>query len=268
MNTMMQLRYDPYKNFTTSATPVGLYARQKWLGQEGDKDWQFTFGNTVASLLEDQLQEGSWGNSFIHTVHRLFGLHLTVRQPTDYINRALDWLLNHTKHADEHEKLVLADLHGLPFAPGNPYFLYTGMVLFLATTFGRGSTPEVITLYQGLLQQILRNASSWDNYGDINNILRAFVVHPEFAKSAATMLIVEGMSKIQEDSGMWTNSVPFYQMVNALAHLNLPPADRQLEKAFLLLARTQNSDGTWGDNEKEWNTFLIVHAMRNKKILE
>jgi hypothetical protein len=265
---MIRLLYDPYKNFMTSATPVGLYARQKWLGQEGDMDWQVTFGKVTASLLEDQLQDGSWGSSFIHTVQHLFGLHLTVRHPTDFIDRALDRLLNLTKHFEEHEKLALTDLQGLPFVPGDAYFLYTGMVLFLATTFGRDNDPDVVSLYQKLSQHVLRNTGCWDNYGDINNILRAFVVHPEYAQSSATTLMIEDLSKIQDGTGMWTSSVPFYQTVNALAHLSLPLADRQLEKAFMLLAQTQNSDGTWGDTEKEWNTFLIVHAMKNKKMLE
>jgi hypothetical protein len=237
------------------------------LGQEGDKEWQFAFKNTIASLLEGQLEEGSWGNSFIQTVHRLFGLHLTIRNPTDYINKALDWLLNQTKHIDENKDREYIDLDGLPFVPGDPNFLYTGIASFLATIFGRYNDPDVIGQYQKLSQHVFYNTDYRNNYGDINNILRAFAVHPEYAKSAPTMLIVAYISKIQDNSGMWTNSLPFYQTVNALAHLNFPLADKQLEKAFLLLARTQNSDGTWGETEKEWNTFLIVHAMRNRKIL-
>jgi hypothetical protein len=35
-------------------------------------------------------------------------------------------------------------------------------------------------------------------------------------------------------------------------------ADRQLERAFLLLEKTQNPNGAWGDTQKEWNTFLII----------
>jgi hypothetical protein len=265
---MIALQYDPYKNFMTSTTPVGLYARQKWLGQEGDNDWQAAFDKTVALLLKDQLQDGSWGNSFIQTVHRLFGLHLTVRHPTDNIMKALDWLLNQIEHTDDNKDLIVTDLRGLPFVPGDPNFLYAGMALFLAACFGRENAPEVITRYQKLSQQILENSGFLDNYGNINNILRAFVVYPSYAQNAATMFMVKYLSKIQDNSGMWTNSVPFYQTLNALAHLNLPLADRQLEKPFLLLAQTQNSDGTWGDTEKEWNTFLVVHAIRNKKMLK
>lgn len=264
----VSLRYDPYENFKESTSPVGLYARQKWFRQEKDKDWQRAFDNTVASLLEGQLQDGSWNRSFIRTVHRLFSLHLTVRYPTDIINKAIDWLLNQTIQTAEHENFALVDFNGLPFAPGNPHFLHAGLTLFLAAIFGRESNPEVVTLYKKLSQKVLQNPNIWGNYGDINNILRALVVHPLYAQSSATMYIVEGLSKIQDNSGTWADALPFYQTVNGLAHLDLPLAENQLERAFTLLTRTQNEDGTWGNTEKEWNTFLIVHAMRNKNVLK
>jgi hypothetical protein len=72
---------------------------------------------------------------------------------------------------------------------------------------------------------------------------------------------------LQGSSGSWPGSFPFYQTVNSLAHLEFPLAEKQLEKAFASLAGTQNKDGTRGDAEKEWNTFFVVHALRNKKIL-
>jgi hypothetical protein len=44
-------------------------------------------------------------------------------------------------------------------------------------------------------------------------------------------------------------------------------AEKQLEKAFLRLYKTQQTNGSWGETESEWNTFLAVHAMRNKGLL-
>jgi hypothetical protein len=264
---MITLQHNPYRTFITSATPVGLYARQKWLGREKDRDWQAAFDNSLKSLLEGQLQDGSWGGSFHHTVKRLFGLHLTLRHPSDNIIRALDWLINQTKHTKAKRYLTADDLRGLPFVPGDPHFLYPGITLFLAAIFGLDKTPEIMTRYEKLSQHIIQNSSRLDNHGDRNNILRALIVHPEYSQSDATASIVECLSKIQDSKGIWTGSTPFYQTINALAHLDLPLADKQLEKAFMLLSRTQNPDGTWGITDQEWNTFLIVHAMRNKKIL-
>ena len=59
--------------------------------------------------------------------------------------------------------------------------------------------------------------------------------------------------------------MPFYQIVNALAHLDLPEADRQLELAFQHVIESQKPDGTWRSDQPEWHTFLVVHALKNKK---
>ncbi len=266
-NHHITLRFDPYGIFIKSATPVGLYARKKWLGRKDDGPYQRAFDNTVGSLLEGQLPNGSWNRSFIDTVRRLFGLHLTIRYATDPINRALDWLFHELMTADQQEGQPELDLEGLPFVQGGLHPLHRGMALFLATVFGRENDPEVVALYHSLSQRILEDEGIWDRSGDVSNMLRALVVHPVYAKTNATARIAEGLSDIQEDSGIWAGSFPFYMTVNALAHLDTPPAEKQLEKAFVLLSRTQNQDGTWGSTEAEWNTFLVVHAMRNKKIL-
>jgi len=38
-------------------------------------------------------------------------------------------------------------------------------------------------------------------------------------------------------------------------------------KALMILSNTQNVDGSWGDEDREWNTFLVVHALKNKACL-
>jgi hypothetical protein len=67
--------------------------------------------------------------------------------------------------------------------------------------------------------------------------------------------------------GTWGHNLPFYQTLNALAHLELDQAEKQLEKTFVLLFEKQNSDGTWSHDEPEWNTFLAIHALKNKGLL-
>ena len=61
--------------------------------------------------------------------------------------------------------------------------------------------------------------------------------------------------------------MPFHQTVNALAHLESHQADTQLEHAFRRVHETQNKDGAWGGSDREWKTFLILHALRNKKVI-
>jgi hypothetical protein len=49
--------------------------------------------------------------------------------------------------------------------------------------------------------------------------------------------------------------------------LGLHQTDEQLENAFVLLLKNQNIDGTWSKSEPEWNTFLAIHALKNKGLL-
>ena len=89
----MRLHYNPYQIFTASKTPAGLYARQKWLGQAGSRQWKTDFEEIVAQLSSDQTEDGSWHQSDVQTITKLFGLHLTVRECTPKIDAALNWLL-------------------------------------------------------------------------------------------------------------------------------------------------------------------------------
>lgn len=237
------------------------------VGTGRDELWQADFKECEASLFRGQLRDGSWGSSFVRTVRHLFGLHLTIRQPVEEIERGLDWLIDHTEGSLENVAIAGSDLEGLPFTRGDQHSLRLAMTLFLSTIFGRAESPEITARYRELSYRSLHDADGWGDYPDISNILRAFVVHPVFSKDPATVHAVKNLARIQDRSGTWSEAIPFYQTVNALAHLDLPEADRQLEKSFMLLPRTQSNDGTWGAADKEWNTFLVVHALRNKKIL-
>ena len=93
------------------------------------------------------------------------------------------------------------------------------------------------------------------------------MVHPEFAKDKSTVLAVEHLADRQTAGGDWGDELEFFQTLNALAHLDLPQAEKQLEMAFDRLFQTQNQNGTWGRTDPEWNTFLAVHALRNKRHL-
>jgi hypothetical protein len=267
MELTISLPFDPYRCFMKSTSPAGLYARQKWMGKEGDGCWRADFDECTASLLHGQLQNGSWDSSFVRTVQHLFGLHLTIRHPTKETERALDWLLDQVEGPHENSILSDSDLNGLPFVTGDPYPLNLAMTLFLSTIFGHAGDPRIVARYRELSYRALRGPEGWGDPSDMSNILRAFVVHPLYAKDPATVHAVEELSRMQHNSGMWPEGISFCQAVNALAHLDLPTADRQLKRAFMLLAQTQNEDGTWGAADKEWNTFLAVHALRNKKIL-
>jgi len=265
-------RYDPVGVFRESKTPLGLYARKRWLG-ESSKAWKIGFQETVELLKAGQDRDGSWNHSVLETVKRLFGLHLTVRDSDDAIDRALDWLterlrtLQGKRHASFTEALENSRLKGLPFTTGCRLFFLAGATLFLSSIFGREKNPFTLSVYGWLDAMGQAHRGRWCGWSCSNNIFRAFVVHPVYANKESVSLAVKALSVVQEQTGRWPRPVPFYQTVNALAHLQSREGDIQLNRAFKWLQKTQNSNGTWGRADPEWNTFLVVHAMKNKKLL-
>jgi Squalene-hopene cyclase C-terminal domain len=265
----MGLNFDPFQIFQNSRTPAGLYARKKWLDQGREKGWQKDYNKTVSDLLKGQEGNGSWDQSPLRTIRRLFGLHLTVRERTAPIEKSLHWLLEYCMAQFPKKRLLLDDrltcqvLHDLPFSPGcSGYFLY-GATLFLSSIFGMEKEERVLFMYQALAETGIKNKGRWCGLSCTNNILRAFIVHPDFTSHKATKRAVEALAHEQEPSGSWKRPIPFYQTVNALAHLNLKSAEAQLKAAFKRVYRSQNRDGTWGRVNREWNTFLVVHALKN-----
>jgi hypothetical protein len=266
----MNMRSDPYQIFRYSKTPAGLYARKRWLKEPYHSNFRKDFEETVCSLLSGQFSDGSWGNSFLKTIKGLFGLHLTVRERTESVQKGLDWLLDRTSTFFKRDRIHLAEkihvkeLFGLPFTKGSSVLWITCATLFLFTVFGRLDDPGILRIYDWLQIKGSRASGRWCGWSSYNNFLRAFVVHPVYSRSKAVDLAVKNLRNVQKVSGTWADGVPFYQTVNALAHLNSTEADRQLALAFNRLYDTQRADGTWTLSQPEWNSFLVIHALRNK----
>jgi hypothetical protein len=196
-----------------------------------------------------------------------------VRSSSVQIDAALTWLLKKIDlQAEEirtrtEDFAAGVDLRGLPFIPSRPDMFLTGVALFLATIFGHESDPDVLAIYRWLSAQGIKNKGRWFDGASSHNIFRAMVVHPVYARDPATAKYVTFLADFQSDSGDWGKDLPFYQTLNALAHLDFPGADIQIEKAFNRLAENQNEDGTWSRSAPEWNTFLSIHALKNKGLL-
>jgi hypothetical protein len=269
----MKLRYNPYQIFSASRTPAGLYARQKWLGEFSARQWRTDFEETVTALLADQADDGSWYQSDIATISKLFGLHLTVRETSARIDSGLNWLLGRIDRRaigmepESDADTVKDRLEALPFTASRRNILLTAASLFLAAIFGRQDDSKVTSLYRWLSLEGEKAEGLWIDRACSHNILRAMVVHPVYAKKPATAFAVKALAALQSESGDWGEGSPFYQTLNALAHLDVPEADKQLEKAFVKLTQTQRENGSWGEAEPEWNTFLAVHAFKNKGLL-
>ncbi|MDZ7697529.1 MAG: hypothetical protein U5R49_11605 [Deltaproteobacteria bacterium] len=266
------LRYDPYKVFRKSKTPVGLYARQKWLNEADAPVWQRDFDEQTTGLFEGQSADGSWGRSVRETVRRLFGLHLTVRHPDPQIDTALEWLVGKIlqtsgqRHAKGKGPLKPQEVVGLPFTTGSRASFEIAAALFLASIFQKAQDPRVMNGYACLGERMFKKGERSCGWASFSNYLRALVVHPQYHKRRITRRAVLVLAGVQSPDGRWPKRLPFYQNINALAHLDFKEARDQLIPAFDTLVNTQSRDGTWGRADREWNTFLVVHALRNKGI--
>jgi len=273
MDHFQYLKYIPFNVFQHSNTPVGLYARQKWLHQEDTQTWKNDFRETVDELFSGQLPNGSWNGSLLTTVQRLFGLHLTIRYMNEQIEKALEWLLSQEvfleKEANlymQSEKVFARNLQNLPFSHGCFKHFAKCAILFLATIFGKEHDARVIRVYK-MLYMMWEKDVKWCAWSCSNNSLRAFVVYPEYGESGAVRLFVSRLAEVQKADGSWPIQIPSYQTVNALGHLNFTQSDELLQRTFRWIIEKQNIDGTWGRTQKEWNTFLIVHAIKRKSPL-
>lgn len=264
MEKPFQPRYDPLQVFADNKTPAGLYARQKWRHEENTERWINDFTEKVKALRAGQLANGSWNNSEINTIQRLFGLHLTVREPDNSIELALDWLLNKNglSHFAVLPRMASREaLNDLPFSNGCFDHFVACAGLFLANCFGWGEEKKVTNLYDRIACEIEKKGGCLCSIGCTNNALRAFVVHNRYSRSKATELMVDYLSRRQLPSGIWKGRTPLYMTFNALAHLESEKAKHQCLTAVKSILKAQNKDGTWGRLQKEWNTFLIVHAL-------
>jgi hypothetical protein len=268
------LQHNPLQIFCRSKTPAALYARQKWLQQDNTKAWKNDFHETIDALFAGQCANGSWSNALIPTIRALFGLHLTVRQKDPKIQRGLEWLLSEkvlsersTRPANGHHRVSTRELHGLPFYGGSFDCLAKSAAIFLATIFGMENDPRVVRTYEALRLTEEKREGRCFSGSSSGNFLRAFIVHPLYRDSSLTRMYVKRLGQLQRPDGHWPPPIPFYQTVNALGHLDFLQSDDLLRRSFLTLREKQNKDGTWGRTQREWNTFLVVHAIKRKHYL-
>lgn len=257
--------------FKGSNTPFALYARQKWLGEEGQEDWEKDFKTTLEAIIKEQLENGSWDNNILSTIRHLFGLHLTIRKTDARVEKGLQWLLNKIIPSFSFPSGITRlppigpqEIYGLPFTSDHPGRLFTAATLFLFSVFNKGEDPLIVDWYERACRKIIEGQGIYFSQPSTHNILRALAVHPKFAQSPASEMITDRLSSLQTSAGDWPPPFPFYQTVNILAHLSFPAAERQLQKALPLLEKKQNKNGSWGRTQNEWNTFLAVHALKRK----
>jgi hypothetical protein len=151
--------------------------------------------------------------------------------------------------------------HGLPFIKGCFGHFAICASLFLANCFGMGNERKILKLYDIIAGEIEVNGGHWCSTGCTNNALRAFVTHGRYSRNKATGMMVDYLGRRQLATGRWKGRTPLFMTFNALAHLDSREANSQCRKAADGILKAQNNDGSWGRSQKEWNTFLVTHAL-------
>jgi hypothetical protein len=199
----------------------------------------------------------------------LFGLHLTLRNPDQGVSQGLGWLLDKalpwgrarlTRPAPE-------ELWGLPFVPGRGDVLLGAAALFLASIFDRAHGPVVRAGYEEALDLAAKGPGKL-GWASVNNLLRALAVHPRFSRHKQTQALVDRLGQAQGREGLWPRGVSLHQTFNALAHLEETPPVKQLKQVLIYLQRSQGADRGWGRTDREWKTFLVVHALKRLGLLK
>lgn len=261
---VFKLAHDPLAPFAASCTPAGLYARARWLG--GDPRLKRDMAHSVATLKKGQRSDGSWGGSPLTTLRRLFGLHLTQRQADPAVDKALDWLWGRVMAPGATSKSPTAlELYGLPFAPSRGDALWPSAALFMACIFGREQKPKTVKGLRKLQDRMAQDdALGWAARG---NLLRALAVHPEFCRRRGVNAFLEQLHEVATAQDAWPRGLPFHHIFNALAHLPGRRAYGLLQPRLPGLVRAQASDGWWGRSDREFKSFLVVHALKNLGLL-
>lgn len=268
---MITLRFDPLQIFKTSKTPIGLYARANWLDEGCGCVWQGDSSETVAYLTARQAPDGSWGQSPAETIRSLHTLYLAASEKTENIGQALEWLikntLTHLLPEALDEELRPESFRELPFIKAHDPLTLVCATLYLACMFGLENKEAIPEHYEIIIRWLEDHEERNDIAADKSNILRALAVHRVYAEDAAVIRLVAELGECQKTSGLWPAPTPFFLPLNTLARLNCEMAHRQWLKAVPLLETTQKKDGSWGLHDREWNTFLVVDALKNKNCL-
>jgi hypothetical protein len=106
-----KLRHSPDAIFEDSQSPPGLDARQKWLNQGDTETYRADFAAAVAKLRNADMNPGSRSGLILEKLHRLFGLHLTVRNPDRSIETALNEVIAENRVRLQQSEIVLMPDH-------------------------------------------------------------------------------------------------------------------------------------------------------------
>jgi hypothetical protein len=280
--TMLRLKADPLPIFREADSPVALHVRQRWLGD--DARASDLAGETVARIEAAQGADGSWDGSCARTIENLFSLWLLLERKDPCVQKALDWLMETGRpplhlpqengatynnlffRTSRRDNTDLQRLTDVPFTPGCSGFVKTGAALFLATQFGLAGDDRVEKAFRSAVQTAKARNGRLCRGSCGNNINLALAVHPRHSRGPGMGCVLSWLERHMAPTGSWDQGIPFFPTLWVLAHLRSPKAGRLFRRALVRVARSQNSDGSWGRRQKLLDSFLVLDSLKRKGI--
>ncbi len=269
-NLFDELRVDPLDYAASLESPIGVYLRREVFKREGNADETLKrklYEETVLS----QSADGSWDQLFVHTANNLWNLSLLGYAAKDAsVKKGLEWLLSIQRHEyrgypgfflSENRKdarEMRSTFYG-EFGPGCTIFYQTAYAVHLFYVFGLHHNRQVQTTVKSYLQFW---RPDWCGAWCTLNVLRVLIEHPLSADSEQVKSGVKYLSRRQTRRGAW-KAFPFFHTFHALSKGHDALARKQVEKAFPLVCRRQNGDGSWGEKGREIETSLVLDALKN-----
>jgi len=270
MNRLNELRISPADYVNSLNSPIGIYLRREILRKESKADAtlkKVTYQKTVA----EQSADGSWDQLFVKTANNLWDHALLGYNAQDSsVQKGLEWLLLIQKHSyhgypgffcssnRKDPSIMRSTLYG-EFGPGCTIFYQTTYATHLLHVFGFDQDKRVETTMKSYLQFW---KPTWCGAWCTINVLRILIEHPLSKESTPVENGLKHLAKLQTKTGAW-KGLPFYHTFHALSRADATLAKEQLRKALPSVVRRQNEDGSWGSEEKETATFLVLDALRN-----
>ncbi len=272
------LRFDPYQIFKNSSTPYAIYARRKWLGEETESS-RIEGDQIVAKLIDVQNNNGSWNDSVVDTIQNLHLISLLAPKFNGRTKRAVDWLLEKGHEPMRHslyeglffrmnrnDTKQIYRRRDFIFTMGCSGFVKTGAALYFAGIFTKQKDERVLYAFKTLDKVIKKRHGKWCSLPCSNNILRAYVSHPLKRQSKQTQDALKVLAKAQTKSGSWQGTSYFYHTFNLIAQSKLKVARQQIVKALPRIISSQNRDGSFGKDNKEFYTFLVLDGLKRQRI--
>ena len=241
-------------------SPYEIYAAGRWNGSREDPVWK-TRARRWAEL-NSGIYRGELSGSEISTiglVRELFFLHLTVREETLDITKALSFL----KNREGTQVQLKGEMPDIPFEPEGDLFFITHAWLFSSAVFGQSGSFVWQQSAENAGKRIQSEAENI-NSRSLYNFLRGTLIIPEAEQITGVKDAVRNLAVRQNSSGFFEDIAP-WQIYNLMAHSTQPEAIKILEKLEPPLLKLQNSDSSWGaGNQKATAAFLMAHGLQNR----